>query len=237
MSETARVWVEILFNISYLVVIWSMVILMTRRMDTVSLRNRPVANRVRWAFFLLALGDTGHVGFRVIAYALGGLEAQPILVGLGALATAITVTFFYVLMLDIWRLRFKKKFDWFAYLLLAAAAVRLVIMALPGNDWGSVVPPQPMGLYRNLGLMVQGLGVMALIFRDSARTNDKIFRNIAWMIAMSYTFYTPVILFVNTYPMLGMLMIPKTLAYIGVAFIAYRGLYPQGKTVSVPAKS
>jgi hypothetical protein len=27
-----------------------------------------------WAFFLLALGDTGHVGFRVAAYALGGME-------------------------------------------------------------------------------------------------------------------------------------------------------------------
>jgi hypothetical protein len=24
--------------------------------------------------FLLAIGDTGHVGFRVLAYALGGLE-------------------------------------------------------------------------------------------------------------------------------------------------------------------
>jgi hypothetical protein len=45
-----------------------------------------------WAFALLALGDTGHVGFRVVAYALGGLEAHAGLVGLGALSTAYTVT-------------------------------------------------------------------------------------------------------------------------------------------------
>ena len=34
--------------------------------------NWPVVKRVIWAFALLALGDSGHVGFRVVAYALIG---------------------------------------------------------------------------------------------------------------------------------------------------------------------
>ena len=105
MSETLRMWIEVLFNVSYLVVVWGLVIAMSGRQPAVEPVNRPVAARVLWAFALLALGDTGHVGFRVLAYALGGLEAQPTLVGVGALATAITVTFFYALMLDVWRLR------------------------------------------------------------------------------------------------------------------------------------
>jgi hypothetical protein len=47
------------------------------------------------------------------------------------------------------------------------------------------------------------------------------------MILVSYTFYTPVILFVSLAPLLGMLMIPKTMAYAAIAIIAYRDLYTQ----------
>ena len=87
MSESLQITVEIGFNVIYLIVVWSMVYLMTWRLPEVSSEDHPLANRFRWAFLLLALGDTGHVGFRVVAYALGGLEQNPIWVGLGALAT------------------------------------------------------------------------------------------------------------------------------------------------------
>jgi hypothetical protein len=115
MSETMRMWVEIGFNIAYLVVIWGLVITMTLQREQVAPADRKVASLVRWAFFLLALGDTGHVGFRVWAYAAGGLErsitlfGQTVgLVGLGALATAVTVTVFYALMLAVWHERYQQ---------------------------------------------------------------------------------------------------------------------------------
>jgi hypothetical protein len=225
MSETLRMWIEVSFNVSYLVVVWGLVIAMLGRQSAVEPANRPVATRVLWAFALLALGDTGHVGFRVLAYALGELEAHPTLVGMGALATAITVTFFYVLMLDVWRLRFNKKLGGFEYLLLAAAAVRLVMMALPVNEWGRIEPPLPWGIYRNIPLMIQGLGVMFLILRDARAAQDRTFGWIGAMILVSYAFYMPVILWSSQAPMLGMLMIPKTMAYVAIAVIAYRALY------------
>jgi len=225
MSEELRMWVEMIFDVSYLLVIWSTVVLMTLRQSRVAPEDQKVSNRFRLAFFLLALGDTGHVGFRVVAYARGGLEANPVLVGAGALSTAITVTFFYMLMVDAWRLRFKKPLGWFGWLLLAAGVVRLVVMAFPQNQWWQVDPPYPMSLVRNGFLVLQGLGVMALILRDAARANDGPFRWVGIMIALSYLFYTPVILFTRWVPMLGMLMIPKTCAYLGAAFIAYRAFY------------
>jgi hypothetical protein len=225
MSEAMRTWLEILFNISYLIVVWALVIAMARRPARVQPDRLPLARRIMWAFALLALGDTGHVGFRVLAYALGGLDANPTLVGLGALATAITVTFFYMLMLDAWRLRFKRSFGWFGYCLLLAGVARLVLMALPQNEWGSVVPPQPFSLYRNLPLMIQGLGAMVLILRDAVVTRDRTFTWIGAMIFVSFAFYTPVILFVQQSPLMGMLMIPKTLAYVAIAIIVYRELY------------
>jgi hypothetical protein len=45
------------------------------------------------------------------------------------------------------------------------------------------------------------------------------------MILVSYACYIPVILFVQQAPLLGMLMIPKTLAYVAVGFLAYSDLY------------
>ena len=88
MTDNVRMWIEVSFNVTYLVVVWGLVIAMVRQQSVVASENAPVAKRVMWAFALLALGDTGHVGFRVLAYAMGGLEAHPLLVGLGALATA-----------------------------------------------------------------------------------------------------------------------------------------------------
>lgn len=232
MSETARMWVEISFNIAYLVVIWAVVILMARRQHLVATQDRAVAVRFLWAFALLALGDTGHVGFRVLAYALGGLETTPVvlgvpvsLVGLGALATAITVTLFYVLVLDAWRVRYERRWGWFELLLLASAVLRLVIMALPANEWSRVTPPQPWSTIRNLPLIVLGLGTAYLILRDARSHHDRPFWWSGVMILVSYACYLPVILFVQQNPLVGMLMIPKTLAYVAIALIVYAGLY------------
>lgn len=229
MSEELRMWVEVIFNIAYLLVIWGIVVVMAVKQNQVTPQNRSLAKCVIWAFALLALGDSGHVGFRVIAYARGGLEANPVLVGVGALSTAFTLTIFYMLLVDVWRLRFQKRLGWFGWFLLAAGVVRLVVMLFPQNEWWQVTAPYNWSLLRNSFLVIQGLGVMALILGDAARTNDRTFRWIGIMIALSYFFYAPVILWAQWVPILGMLMIPKTCAYLGVAFIAYRALYPKAE--------
>ena len=225
MPESVRMWVEVIFNVTYLIVVWTLVVMMVRRLPSVASADRPVAVRFTWAFALLALGDTGHVGFRVLAYALGGLAAHPVLVGLGALSTAYTVTIFYMLMLDIWRLRYNKPLGIFGGVLLAAGIVRLVVMAFPQNQWGQIIAPYDWSLLRNALLVVQGLGVMYLILRDAIRAGDTPFKWIGVMIAFSYAFYAPVILWSAQIPMLGMLMIPKTCAYLAVAIIGYRALF------------
>jgi hypothetical protein len=232
MSESMLMWMEISFNIAYLVVIWGLVIAMIRRQPQVPAGNQRLTRLIIWAFALLALGDSGHVGFRVLAFALGNLETtfsvfglQLGLVGLGALSTAITVTLFYVLILMAWHERFKQPYGWFGYLLFAAAVLRFLVMILPGNLWNSPVPPQPMSIYRNFFLTVLGLGSAYLILRDSLATKDRAFTWIGLMIVVSYALYIPVILLVQVYPLVGMLMIPKTIAYVVVGFIAYFSLF------------
>jgi hypothetical protein len=232
MSESARMWMEISFNIIYLFVVWGLVITMIRRRPAVPPENKKAADLVLWAFALLAIGDTGHVGFRVLAYASGSLDTQINvlgrqigLVGLGALSTAITVTIFYLLMLELWRIRFKKRFGWYEYLLIGLVILRFFLMALPSNDWNSVVPPQPWSTLRNLPLTILGLSVAYLMLRDATKAKDSAFQWIGGMILFSYAMYIPVILFVQSVPLIGMLMIPKTMAYVAIGFIAYYSLY------------
>ncbi len=239
MTEEMRMWVEVGFNVAYLIVIWGLVFAMIRRQPAIADADKPVTELFIWAFALLALGDTGHVGFRVLAYSMDGLEStvtlfgrQVGLVGLGALSTAVTVTFFYALMLVIWHRRFSKSYGWFGGLLFLAAAIRLLIMLFPQNQWNNVVPPQPWSLLRNLPLVILGLGVAYLMLRDSTRVDDHTFKWIGIMILVSYAFYAPVILFVQQVPAIGMLMIPKTLAYVAIGFIAYRDLFSAKLTVT-----
>jgi hypothetical protein len=224
MNLTPSQLAEFVFNIFYLVGIYALVAAMSGRMRSIE-DPKGLLARFRAGFLLLALGDTGHVGFRVIAYARGGLEGNARLVGLGALATAITVTFLYMILADIWRVRFGKKRGIAYWALMAAAAIRLVVMCFPQNEWGSVVPPFAWSLARNIPLMALGLGVAALMLVDSIKARDRTFVLIAAMILVSYAFYTPVILFVESCPWVGMLMIPKTLAYIVMAWIGLARLF------------
>lgn len=242
MSESTLIWVEISFDLIYLTVVWALVERMYSRRNELALKNRRLAGLFMGAFALLALGDSGHVGFRVLGYAMGDLEStvnvfgrQLGLVGMGAMATAYTVTLFYVLALEAWRERFQKKYGWFEFLLLGAAILRLFLMMLPANQWNNTAPPQPWGTIRNLPLILQGLGLAYLILRDARSKNDRTFWWIGISILVSYACYLPVILFVQDVPILGMLMMPKTMAYVVIGFLAYGDLYRSPASAPVEA--
>lgn len=232
MAEDLRMWMEIPFNVVYLAVVWGIVIAMTRHRARVAPEDQRVAGLIRWAYLSLATGDLGHVGFRLWAYGEGGLDVTVSLfglelglVGMGALATSITLTFFYVLMQMTWQARYQKPYGWFGVLLFAMPVLRFLLMLPAGNDWNSPVPPQDWSIARNLPLIVLGLGTAWLVLRDAAAAADRPFRAIGIAIVCSYACYLPVVFFVQQWPMLGLLMIPKTVAYIAIAAIAYRSFY------------
>ena len=45
---------------------------------------------------------------------------------------------------------------------------------------------------------------------------------------MSFGFYIPVVLWANVVPMIGMLMIPKTCAYVWTVLIGYNAMKKEG---------
>jgi hypothetical protein len=232
MPEASRIWTETIFNIGYLIVVWWLVIAMINRRELVDAKDQRVAGLIMWAFFWLGLGDIGHVGFRVVAYAMGGLDAsiklfgrELILAPMGALATAITFTFFYVILIMIWRARFARQYGVLGSLIFLLAAVRLIIMLLPGNKWNSLEQPYVWAMIRNIPLMLMQLGTAYLLLRDGLREGDKTFVWMAIMVIVSFACYAPVIFLQQRVPLIGMLMIPKTIAYLVIAFLGYFKYY------------
>lgn len=216
---------EIGFNILYLLGIYLLIYLMFRRHQSARFISQPGAEIFILAFLLLAIGDTGHVGFRLLAYATGGLENNEVLVGLGALATAITITVFYVLLIEVWRRKTNSPLNWVFWSVLFFGIARLIVMTVKGNQWGQVVPPYDFSLMRNAFLTVMGLIVLVVYFISGVRNKECFFGRTAIAIFFSFAFYIPVILFVQKVPMIGMLMIPKTIAYVYMAIVGYQFLF------------
>jgi hypothetical protein len=244
MSQTMRLWVETSFNIFYLIAVWWIVLAMWQRRSLVAESDRRTANLMMLAFFFLGFGDIGHVGFRLVAFALGGLETSVTVFGeqlklapMGALATAITFTFFYVAMMMIWKARFNKTYGAIAYIVFALAVVRLLIMTHPANGWNSTQVQYTWSIYRNVPLMLMQLGVAYLIMRDAIALHDRIFIRVSALILVSFACYAPVIFLQQRAPLIAMLMIPKTIAYLAIAIIGLRALFPKRAVPGITASS
>lgn len=56
------------------------------------------------------------------------------------------------------------------------------------------------------------------------RPNRREFRHMWLTIVLSFGFYIPVVLWADAVPMIGMLMVPKTCAYVWTVLIGYRAM-------------
>lgn len=230
MDSSMQVWGEIGFNILYLLAIWWLVLRMWKSRQMIAESRRLAAGSFLGAFFLLALGDSGHVGFRVLAHLSGNLETtirvfglEPGLIGLGVLSTSITVTIFYLLLLRARQQRFENSARWPMVVAILLVLVRFALMVPAQNEWNSIVSPQPWSMIRNIPLI--GLGTIVAVFFLKDGRQDRLFWKIGWAVVISFAFYIPVILWVEQYPMIGMLMIPKTMAYLAMAWYVYKGWF------------
>jgi len=73
--------------------------------------------------------------------------------------------------------------------------------------------------------MLMQLGSAYLILRDAIATHDRTFIWIGAMILVSFVCYAPVIFLQQRVPQIGTLMIPKTIAYLVIAFLGFFKFY------------
>lgn len=171
---------------------------------------------------VLGAGDAFHLVPRMIALCTTGMEDHIVALGMGKLITSITMTVFYLLLYSIWRLRYQVKGKTgLTVLVYVLAIVRIALCLCPENAWTSTNPPLSWGIYRNIPFLLLGILIIVLFFRSSREAADYSFRWMWLTIVLSFAFYIPVVLWADTIPAVGMLMIPKTCAYVWTVLIGY----------------
>ncbi len=171
---------------------------------------------------VLASGDAFHLVPRVIALLTTGLESNAFWLGLGKLITSITMTGFYIILYFIIESQLqpdKKSKIVCRVLLFSMAAARVILCALPQNNWFDVQGSLLFGILRNIPFAVIGIEIIVLSFVTWKKLGDKDYLLMAIMVILSFGFYIPVVIWADTVPIIGILMIPKTLAYVGVVII------------------
>lgn len=174
---------------------------------------------------VLGCGDAFHLVPRAYALCTTGLENYAAALGLGKWITSVTMTVFYVLLYYVWRRRYKiegrRDLTAAVYLL---AAVRVGLCMFPQNQWLSPEAPLAWGIYRNIPFALLGLLVIVLFYKSAREHDDKAFRWMWLTIVLSFGFYIPVVLWADAVPLIGMLMIPKTCAYVWTVLIGYQAM-------------
>lgn len=201
-------YIEMIFNSFYLltVLLLGIIYVMTAQ-STIKLL---------WGIMALVLGfgDAFHLIPRICVALSGDKERFQTALGWGKLLTSVTMTVFYVLLWQIGILAFRVQLPLFTVLIYLLAAARIALCLFPQNQWPEKIPSVAWGIYRNIPFVILGGTVMGLFAYNSSALPQLQWTWLA--ILLSFAFYLPVVLWSHKNPKLGMLMLPKTCAYIWI---------------------
>jgi hypothetical protein len=218
---------ETIFDVAYLATVISLGVIMTARVRG----SRDPKDREARLFGVMALvlgcGDAFHLVPRAYSLITDTMGQNAAALGVGKLVTSITMTVFYVLFYRYMQRRYtrygKPERSAVIYVL---AALRIALCLFPQNDWLSADAPLSWGIYRNIPFVILGVMTVILSLTWSRSGRDKRF-SLAWLaVALSFAFYIPVVLWADTLPIIGMLMIPKTICYVWLVAMGYRAARP-----------
>ncbi len=185
-----------------------------------------------WMAVILGAGDAFHLVPRAVALCTTGLENYTTSLGMGKWITSVTMTIFYVLLYYVWRRRYQVQggsgLTAGVYLL---AILRILLCMMPQNQWLSANPPLSWGIWRNIPFALLGLVIIVLFYRSAKSHGDRAFRWMWLTILLSFGFYIPVVLWAEIVPMVGMLMIPKTCAYVWTVLIGYWAMKEEARKI------
>lgn len=209
--------VETLFDTVYLISVITIGIIMISKSN---------GNKEFRLFGIMAIvlgaGDSFHLIPRALALCTTGLENYTVALGTGKWITSITMTVFYIILYYVWRTRYKIKgqngVTVAVYLL---SALRIILCLFPQNEWLSADAPFSWGIYRNIPFALLGALIIILFYKSAKEHKDNDFKYMWLTIVLSFGFYIPVVLWADTIPMIGMLMIPKTCAYVWTVLIGF----------------
>ena len=163
------------------------------------------------AALILGCGDAFHLVPRVLNYFIYADFTAAL--GIGKLVTSVTMTAFYVLLYYVWLGYFnKKKTNLTEAVIWIFAVFRVVLCLFPQNGWLENSSNLAWGIIRNIPFVALGAVICFLYFKS--RNERCRFKPVWIYILLSFAFYIPVAVGAGAVPILGMLMLPKTVCYI-----------------------
>lgn len=169
---------------------------------------------------LLGLGDAFHLIPRVISHlSPKGFEAHAKALSWGQFVTSITMTVFYVMYYFYYREKSDDRAQSKKWIIISLALIRIVLVMLPQNNWGTLPGNYTMGIVRNIPFAIMGL---LLVMWSYMHRDKEGLKNMSLLIFLSFLFYLPVVLFVDKFPAVGALMMPKTIAYVYIVLEGYK---------------
>ena len=173
----------------------------------------------------LGCGDAFHLIPRAVALCTTGLANYTAALGVGKLITSVTMTAFYVLLYYVWRSRYqvegRRALTAAVWVL---AAIRVLLCLMPQNAWTSADAPLSWGVYRNIPFAILGAVIVVLFCCSAKEKQDAAFRHLWLTVVLSFACYIPVVLFADAVPVVGLLMIPKTCAYVWTVLIGFNAM-------------
>ena len=201
---------ESAFDIVYL--IFAVVIgisILRRRRDT-------VGKLMGSAVLILGVGDAFHLIPRVLNYFVKADFTAWL--GVGKLVTSVTMTVFYLLLYRLWpRVYGERENRALSVSVYALTALRVLLCLLPQNKWLENESSVLWGVVRNIPFVALGCIVIWLFLRK--RAEERILRPVWLLVTLSFLFYIPVAAAAGIVPLLGMLMLPKTVCYMILIWI------------------
>lgn len=162
-------------------------------------------------------GDAFHLVPRIIRAVRGSNDKIKRALGRGLQISSITMTVFYIILMYVWKYTFPELTAPVAVeaMIWISAIIRIVVCLLPQNDWCGEEGNLKLSIIRNAVFAVTGIGVI-ILYAMSGNTYDYHMTIMVAAIIISFGCYLPVTLLSKKKPKVGLLMIPKTCAYMWV---------------------
>lgn len=158
---------------------------------------------------VLAGGDSFHLVPRIINALKEKFDGYEFWAGLGLMISSITMTVFYIILYYVWEAMYPEIVvsPFIFYVFMGCAILRILLCLFPQNNWLKKEGNPTWGILRNIPFAIVGL-IMVYLFILGHHYS------MATAIVISFACYFPVVLWAKKNPKIGMLMIPKTMAYM-----------------------
>lgn len=159
---------------------------------------------------ILAGGDSFHLVPRIINALKTNFPKYNFWAGLGLMVSSITMTVFYLVLYVVWKALYPEVSVPvpLVIILFIFALIRIVLCLFPQNRW-TTGGNLKWGIVRNIPFAVVGV-IMVILFAIAHNWA------MAAAIIISFACYFPVVLWAKKNPKIGMLMMPKTMAYMWI---------------------